>query len=97
MKRDLAEFTQVVQHDTACTIAATASVVKDKLAVSLAARELRFLLQKAKRGVNSVQGHNPLKKNPTMGFRSQIFLPGGRLVLSTVWGFLAVVTRNLWR
>ncbi|NWS47470.1 BSDC1 protein, partial [Probosciger aterrimus] len=34
MKRDLAEFTQVVQHDTACTIAATASVVKDKLAVS---------------------------------------------------------------
>ncbi|NWR95008.1 BSDC1 protein, partial [Furnarius figulus] len=33
MKRDLAEFTQVVQHDTACTIAATASVVKDRLAV----------------------------------------------------------------
>ncbi|XP_064327175.1 BSD domain-containing protein 1 isoform X1 [Phalacrocorax carbo] len=32
MKRDLAEFTHVVQHDTACTIAATASVVKDKLA-----------------------------------------------------------------
>ncbi|XP_074832244.1 BSD domain-containing protein 1 isoform X2 [Carettochelys insculpta] len=31
MKRDLTEFTQVVQHDTACTIAATASVVKDKL------------------------------------------------------------------
>uniref|UniRef100_A0A8C5IT07 BSDC1 protein n=1 Tax=Junco hyemalis TaxID=40217 RepID=A0A8C5IT07_JUNHY len=35
MKRDLAEFTQVVQHDTACTIAATASVVKDRLAVSM--------------------------------------------------------------
>ncbi|NWR80317.1 BSDC1 protein, partial [Centropus unirufus] len=32
MKRDLAEFTQVVQHDTACTIAATASVVKERLA-----------------------------------------------------------------
>ncbi|XP_007948630.1 BSD domain-containing protein 1 [Orycteropus afer afer] len=32
MKRDLAEFSQVVQHDTACTIAATASVVKEKLA-----------------------------------------------------------------
>ncbi|XP_066494435.1 BSD domain-containing protein 1 isoform X2 [Tiliqua scincoides] len=32
MKRDLTEFSQVVQHDTACTIAATASVVKDKLA-----------------------------------------------------------------
>ncbi|XP_048671792.1 BSD domain-containing protein 1 isoform X3 [Marmota marmota marmota] len=36
MKRDLTEFTQVVQHDTACTIAATASVVKEKLAVSTA-------------------------------------------------------------
>ncbi|XP_056412521.1 BSD domain-containing protein 1 isoform X2 [Hyla sarda] len=33
MKRDLTEFTRVVQHDTACTIAATASVVKEKLAV----------------------------------------------------------------
>lgn len=33
MKRDLTEFTRVVQHDTACTIAATATVVKDKLAV----------------------------------------------------------------
>ncbi|KAM4795876.1 BSD domain-containing protein 1 [Rhinophrynus dorsalis] len=33
MKRDLTEFTRVVQHDTACTIAATASVVKDKLVV----------------------------------------------------------------
>uniref|UniRef100_A0A8B9ZFT3 BSD domain containing 1 n=1 Tax=Anas platyrhynchos TaxID=8839 RepID=A0A8B9ZFT3_ANAPL len=40
MKRDLAEFTQVVQHDTACTIAATASVVKDKLAVSRGGGEL---------------------------------------------------------
>ncbi|XP_075460804.1 BSD domain-containing protein 1 isoform X1 [Ascaphus truei] len=33
MKRDLTEFGRVVQHDTACTIAATASVVKEKLAV----------------------------------------------------------------
>ncbi|XP_018422043.1 PREDICTED: BSD domain-containing protein 1 [Nanorana parkeri] len=33
MKRDLSEFSRVVQHDTACTIAATASVVKDKLVV----------------------------------------------------------------
>lgn len=39
MKRDLTEFTQVVQHDTACTIAATASVVKEKLAVSTAHRD----------------------------------------------------------
>uniref|UniRef100_A0A2K5D7K5 BSD domain containing 1 n=1 Tax=Aotus nancymaae TaxID=37293 RepID=A0A2K5D7K5_AOTNA len=35
MKRDLTEFTQVVQHDTACTIAATANVVKEKLAARL--------------------------------------------------------------
>ncbi|XP_063312091.1 BSD domain-containing protein 1 isoform X1 [Pelobates fuscus] len=33
IKRDLTEFSRVVQHDTACTIAATASVVKEKLAV----------------------------------------------------------------
>ncbi|XP_075192277.1 BSD domain-containing protein 1 isoform X6 [Anomaloglossus baeobatrachus] len=33
MKRDLTEFSRVVQHDTACTIAATATVVKEKLAV----------------------------------------------------------------
>ncbi|CAJ0964271.1 unnamed protein product [Ranitomeya imitator] len=33
MKRDLSEFSRVVQHDTACTIAATATVVKEKLAV----------------------------------------------------------------
>lgn len=39
MKRDLTEFTQVVQHDTACTIAATASVVKEKLAVSTTHRD----------------------------------------------------------
>ncbi|XP_029427924.1 BSD domain-containing protein 1-like isoform X6 [Rhinatrema bivittatum] len=32
IKRDLTEFSQVVQHDTASTIAATASVVKEKLA-----------------------------------------------------------------
>ncbi|XP_053310746.1 BSD domain-containing protein 1 [Spea bombifrons] len=33
MKRDLTEFSRVMQHDTASTIAATASVVKEKLAV----------------------------------------------------------------
>lgn len=80
MKRDLAEFTQVVQHDTACTIAATASVVKDKLAVSTAARELGFLSQKAKQGVNIVQGHDLLKKPQpwASGFR-----------FSPQWGFVA--------
>ncbi|XP_057355929.1 LOW QUALITY PROTEIN: BSD domain-containing protein 1 [Manis pentadactyla] len=43
MKRDLAEFTQVVQHDTACTIAATASVVKEKLAIAACPRATCFL------------------------------------------------------
>ncbi|KAG7466001.1 hypothetical protein MATL_G00160190 [Megalops atlanticus] len=33
IKRDLAEFSNVVQHDTACSIAATASAVRSKLAV----------------------------------------------------------------
>ncbi|XP_030075507.1 BSD domain-containing protein 1 isoform X2 [Microcaecilia unicolor] len=32
IRRDLTEFSQVVQHDTASTIAATATVVKEKLA-----------------------------------------------------------------
>ncbi|XP_058159956.1 BSD domain-containing protein 1 isoform X2 [Dasypus novemcinctus] len=52
MKRDLTEFTQVVQHDTACTIAATASVVKEKLATegSLGATE------KMKKGLSDFLG-----------------------------------------
>ena len=102
MKRDLAEFTQVVQHDTACTIAATASVVKDKLAVSIAVRELGFFLQKAKWGVN--RRYLPLRtrsseQTPTCNCELQVsdFLPDARLVPSTVWDFLAVVVRNLWR
>ncbi|XP_036398002.1 BSD domain-containing protein 1 [Megalops cyprinoides] len=33
IKRDLAEFSNVVQHDTACSIVATASAVRSKLAV----------------------------------------------------------------
>ncbi|KAL0969225.1 hypothetical protein UPYG_G00224140 [Umbra pygmaea] len=33
IKRDLTEFTNVVQHDTACSIVATASAVRSKLAV----------------------------------------------------------------
>lgn len=33
IKRDLTEFSNVVQHDTACSIAATAIAVRDKLAV----------------------------------------------------------------
>ncbi|XP_047197661.1 BSD domain-containing protein 1 isoform X1 [Hippoglossus stenolepis] len=34
LKRDLTEFSTVVQHDTACSIAATACAVRNKLAVS---------------------------------------------------------------
>lgn len=33
IKRDLTEFSNVVQHDTACSIVATANAVKTKLAV----------------------------------------------------------------
>ncbi|CAB1448151.1 unnamed protein product [Pleuronectes platessa] len=33
LKRDLTEFSTVVQHDTACSLAATASAVRNKLAV----------------------------------------------------------------
>lgn len=33
IKRDLTEFSSVVQHDTACSIVATANAVKSKLAV----------------------------------------------------------------
>lgn len=100
MKRDLAEFTQVVQHDTACTIAATASVVKDKLAVSIGVRELGFLLQKAKWRVNRMYLHprtRSSEQTPTCNHELQVsgILPGAGLVPSTVWDFLAVVVRNI--
>lgn len=89
MKRDLAEFTQVVQHDTACTIAATASVVKDKLAVSMGGGELGSLLQKAKQGVNRMHlptGTRSSEQTPTCNHELHVsgFLPGAGLVLSTV-------------
>uniref|UniRef100_A0A8C4Q9U8 Uncharacterized protein n=1 Tax=Eptatretus burgeri TaxID=7764 RepID=A0A8C4Q9U8_EPTBU len=35
IKRDLSEFTEVVQHDTTSTIAATATAVREKLSVSV--------------------------------------------------------------
>lgn len=34
LKRDLAEFSTVVQHDTTCSIVATATAVRNKLAVT---------------------------------------------------------------
>lgn len=35
IKRDLTEFSTVVQHDTTCSIVATATAVRNKLAVGL--------------------------------------------------------------
>ncbi|XP_069478572.1 BSD domain-containing protein 1 isoform X2 [Ambystoma mexicanum] len=52
IKRDLTEFSQVVQHDTACTIAATASVVKEKLAVENSAGPT----EKVKKGLSDFLG-----------------------------------------
>lgn len=102
MKRDLAEFTQVVQHDTACTIAATASVVKDKLAVSTGAGGLGSLWERARGGVSRLclplgTGSFQHPQCVTLSL-----LPGADSLLSTVrfpccvWDFCAVVGRNLW-
>ncbi|XP_062996504.1 BSD domain-containing protein 1 isoform X2 [Elgaria multicarinata webbii] len=52
MKRDLTEFTQVVQHDTACTIAVTASVVKEKLA----AESSSGATEKVRKGLSNFLG-----------------------------------------
>ncbi|XP_066573474.1 BSD domain-containing protein 1 isoform X2 [Amia ocellicauda] len=52
LKRDLTEFTNVVQHDTACTIAATASAVKEKLAVEGSSETT----QKVKKGLSNILG-----------------------------------------
>uniref|UniRef100_W5M3S1 BSD domain containing 1 n=1 Tax=Lepisosteus oculatus TaxID=7918 RepID=W5M3S1_LEPOC len=52
LKRDLTEFTHVVQHDTACTIAATASAVKEKLAVEGSSETT----QKVKKGLSNILG-----------------------------------------
>nr|XP_014343676.1 PREDICTED: BSD domain-containing protein 1 isoform X2 [Latimeria chalumnae] len=52
MKRDLTEFSQVVQHDTACTIAATANVVKEKLAVEGSSGTT----EKMKKGLSNILG-----------------------------------------
>ncbi|XP_029427920.1 BSD domain-containing protein 1-like isoform X3 [Rhinatrema bivittatum] len=52
IKRDLTEFSQVVQHDTASTIAATASVVKEKLATEGTAGTT----EKVKKGLSDFLG-----------------------------------------
>ncbi|GCB75863.1 hypothetical protein scyTo_0019066, partial [Scyliorhinus torazame] len=52
MKRDLAEFSHVVQHDTACTIAATANAVKEKLS----AETSTGTGQQVKKGLSNILG-----------------------------------------
>ncbi|XP_059805113.1 BSD domain-containing protein 1 isoform X4 [Hypanus sabinus] len=57
MKRDLAEFSHVVQHDTACTIAATANAVKEKLSVSVQPAETSTGAgQQVKKGLSNILG-----------------------------------------
>ncbi|EOB00688.1 BSD domain-containing protein 1, partial [Anas platyrhynchos] len=80
MKRDLAEFTQVVQHDTACTIAATASVVKDKLAICpVALRPVTYamLLLSFKRAEGSSGATEKVRKGISdfLGVISDTFAP----------------------
>uniref|UniRef100_A0A4W3IUV1 BSD domain containing 1 n=1 Tax=Callorhinchus milii TaxID=7868 RepID=A0A4W3IUV1_CALMI len=52
MKRDLAEFSHVIQHDTACTIAATANAVKEKLS----AEGSSGAGQQVKKGLSNILG-----------------------------------------
>ncbi|KAM6973618.1 BSD domain-containing protein 1 [Aplochiton taeniatus] len=52
IKRDLTEFSNVVQHDTACSIVATASAVRSKLAVEGSSDTT----EKVKKGLSSFLG-----------------------------------------
>ncbi|KAJ3612961.1 hypothetical protein NHX12_019218 [Muraenolepis orangiensis] len=52
IKRDLTEFSNVVQHDTACSIVATASAVRNKLAVEGSSETT----EKVKKGLSSFLG-----------------------------------------
>ncbi|XP_053701973.1 BSD domain-containing protein 1 isoform X1 [Synchiropus splendidus] len=52
IKRDLSEFSTVVQHDTACSIAATATAVKNKLAVEGSSETT----EKVKKSISSFLG-----------------------------------------
>ncbi|KAJ8289446.1 hypothetical protein GJAV_G00001400 [Gymnothorax javanicus] len=53
IKRDLTEFTNVVQHDTACSIVATASAVRSKLAVEGSTTETT---EKVKKSLSNLLG-----------------------------------------
>ncbi|KAM3594065.1 uncharacterized protein V6R79_001659 [Siganus canaliculatus] len=52
IKRDLAEFSTVVQHDTTCSIVATATAVRNKLAVEGSSETT----EKVKKGLSSFLG-----------------------------------------
>ncbi|XP_030628323.1 BSD domain-containing protein 1 isoform X2 [Chanos chanos] len=52
IKRDLTEFSNVVQHDTACSIVATASAVRSKLAVEGSSETT----EKVKKGLSNILG-----------------------------------------
>uniref|UniRef100_A0A8C2B8Q3 BSD domain containing 1 n=1 Tax=Cyprinus carpio TaxID=7962 RepID=A0A8C2B8Q3_CYPCA len=52
IKRDLTEFSSVVQHDTACSVVATASAIKSKLAVESSSEAT----EKVKKGISNFLG-----------------------------------------
>uniref|UniRef100_A0A672PVM1 BSD domain-containing protein 1-like n=1 Tax=Sinocyclocheilus grahami TaxID=75366 RepID=A0A672PVM1_SINGR len=52
IKRDLTEFSSVVQHDTACSVVATANAIKTKLAVESSSEAT----EKVKKGISNILG-----------------------------------------
>ncbi|XP_026114533.1 BSD domain-containing protein 1-like [Carassius auratus] len=52
IKRDLSEFSNVVQHDTACSVVATANAIKTKLAVEGSSEAT----EKVKKGISNILG-----------------------------------------
>uniref|UniRef100_A0A8C1VB99 BSD domain containing 1 n=1 Tax=Cyprinus carpio TaxID=7962 RepID=A0A8C1VB99_CYPCA len=52
IKRDLSEFSSVVQHDTACSVVATANAIKTKLAVENSSEATA----KVKKGISNILG-----------------------------------------
>lgn len=52
IKRDLTEFSSVVQHDTACSVVATANAIKSKLAVEGSSETT----EKVKKGITNILG-----------------------------------------
>ncbi|TRY60587.1 hypothetical protein DNTS_026993 [Danionella cerebrum] len=52
IKRDLTEFSSVVQHDTTCSVVATANAIKSKLAVEGSSETT----EKVKKGISNILG-----------------------------------------